>query len=66
MLTQSRMQNLKTLVEFLNDYLKNLYMKNVNLEVVNISKITSLGQDEIKLSINAKGIRIFLDNRSAI
>ncbi len=51
------MQNLKTLEDFLNDYLKNLYMKNVSLELVDTSKITSLGKDEIKLSINAANLK---------
>ncbi|EAH8374444.1 AAA family ATPase [Campylobacter coli] len=57
LLTQARMQNLKTLEDFLNDYLKNLYMKNVSLELVDTSKITSLGKDEIKLSINAANLK---------
>ncbi|WP_348518161.1 AAA family ATPase [Campylobacter sp. CCS1377] len=51
-ITLARKNNLKKLQNYLNEYLKNLYMKEANLELIECDKISILGQDEIKLSIN--------------
>ena len=50
-LTQTRIKNLQNLQNLLNDYLKNLYMKDVKLELEQNEKISAFGKDELKLSI---------------
>ncbi len=56
-LSQTRAKNLKILETYLNDYLKNLYMKEAHLELIQCEKFSALGQDEIKLSINESQLK---------
>ncbi|WP_317363348.1 AAA family ATPase [Campylobacter helveticus] len=51
-LSKARVRNLSTLEDFLNNYLAKLYMGNLKLECVKNEKMSSLGQDEIKLSVS--------------
>ncbi|MCH5335781.1 MAG: DNA recombination protein RecN [Campylobacter sp.] len=50
-LSQTRKKNLQILQNLLNDYLKNLYMKDAKLQLEENEKISILGKDELKLSI---------------
>lgn len=50
-LTQTRKKNLPALQNLLNDYLKNLYMKNAKLNLLESEKISALGRDFLELSI---------------
>ncbi|WP_139898385.1 AAA family ATPase [Campylobacter jejuni] len=51
-LTQTRKKNLKKLEKCLNNYLKDLYMKDASLTLKENEKISILGKDEIMLDIN--------------
>jgi len=50
-LSQTRLRNLNSLQAYLNGYLKNLYMKELKLELLSNDKISILGKDLLKLSI---------------
>ncbi len=56
-LSQIRNKNLKKLENFLNDYLRNLYMKDVNLILKESEKISALGKDELVLNINLADLK---------
>ena len=56
-LSELRKANLKEFEKLLNSYLKNLYMKDISLELKRLDEISNLGQDELVLSINEAGLK---------
>ncbi|TQR31898.1 DNA recombination protein RecN [Campylobacter sp. MIT 99-7217] len=56
-LSQKRKANLSELESLLSSYLKNLYMKDVNLSLSKLDEITNLGQDELVLNINEASLK---------
>ena len=56
-LTQTRINNLEKLQNCLNEYLKNLYMKDAILSLDESKVISSMGKDEINLNINFANLK---------
>ncbi|MBZ7951191.1 AAA family ATPase [Campylobacter sp. LH-2024] len=56
-LTQTRINNLEKLQNCLNEYLKNLYMKDAILRLDESKVISSMGKDEINLNINFANLK---------
>lgn len=56
-LSQTRKKNLKKLEKCLNDYLKELYMKDASLTLKENEKISPLGKDELVLDINLSHLK---------
>ncbi|EHZ9974925.1 DNA recombination protein RecN, partial [Campylobacter jejuni] len=56
-LSQTRKKNLKKLEKCLNNYLKDLYMKDASLTFKENEKISILGKDEIILDINLANLK---------
>ncbi|MBZ7955842.1 AAA family ATPase [Campylobacter molothri] len=56
-LTQTRINNLEKLQNCLNEYLKNLYMKDAILRLDESKVISSMGKDEINLNINFSNLK---------
>ncbi|MBZ7949977.1 AAA family ATPase [Campylobacter molothri] len=56
-LTQTRINNLEKLQNCLNEYLKNLYMKDAILSLDESEVISSMGKDEINLNINFANLK---------
>lgn len=56
-ITLARKSNLQNLENELNSYLKNLYMKDASLELVESLNLSHLGKDELRLSINSSHLK---------
>ncbi|MBZ7941047.1 MULTISPECIES: AAA family ATPase [Campylobacter] len=56
-LTQTRINNLEKLQNCLNEYLKNLYMKDAILRLDESKVISFMGKDEINLNINFANLK---------
>ncbi|MBZ7961434.1 AAA family ATPase [Campylobacter molothri] len=56
-LTQTRINNLEKLQNCLNEYLKNLYMKDAILSLDESKVISFMGKDEINLNINFANLK---------
>ncbi|XGQ70670.1 AAA family ATPase [Campylobacter hepaticus] len=56
-ISQKRSKNLQKLEDLLNDYLKNLYMKDLSLTLKQNNKIAVFGKDEIVLDINLTSLK---------
>lgn len=56
-LSENRSENLGILEEFLNDYLKKLYMKDLRLDFAKDERLSSWGRDRISLRISSTDLK---------
>jgi DNA repair protein RecN (Recombination protein N) len=56
-ITKSRKKSLKVFEKELNEYLKNLYIKNLEINIEEQKEITKIGKDEIVITLNQTNLK---------